>query len=159
MSISNLNNQHLTDEQVKKINDLLDELQRALEPLQVNLSADERKKYGSINEQNKLFVNKIEEYAKIQPALRSPEVDWEEFARDFKSRAFLETLILRLEGFSYQAFNAKILHDFDNYQDALEDYAYTNFQARNKSGAYETKVRELKQFFSKTRKQKTTSNP
>ncbi len=157
MSISNLNNQHLTDEQMQKVNDALDTLQKALEPLQIHLSAEERKKYGSVNEQNKLFVNKVEEYAKAQPSLRSPDVDWEEFVRDFKSRAFLETLVLRLEGFSNQAFNAKVLHDFDNYQDALEDYAYTNFQMRSKSSNFETKARELKQFFTRTKKIKPES--
>lgn len=65
---------------------------------------------------------------------------------------FLEQLINDLESLITRAKNAKILHDYDNYQDALEDYAYTSFRARSKTVGYEEKHRELKQFFQKNRK-------
>lgn len=56
-----------------------------------NLSAQERQQYGSVNEQNKLIINKVKDYRETQPNLSSPDVDWVEFMQDHDSRAFLQT--------------------------------------------------------------------
>lgn len=162
MSISNLNNVHLNDTQIHAIKQALVALDNAMQLLQVNLTPEDRNRYGRVNEQNKLFINKIYDYIMNNPDLCSRDVNWEEFKQDYKSRAFLEQLINDLESLITRAKNAKILHDFDNYQDALEDYAYTSFRARSKTVGYEDKHRELKQFFQKTRKKdekKDQENP
>ena len=162
MSISNLNNVHLNDTQIHAIKQAVVALDNAMQLLQVNLTPEDRNRYGRVNEQNKLFINKIYDYIMNNPDLCSRDVNWEEFKQDYKSRAFLEQLINDLESLITRAKNAKILHDFDNYQDALEDYAYTCFRARSKTVGYEDKHRELKQFFQKTRKKdekKDQENP
>ena len=147
MAISNLNNVHLTDEQLVKINNALIALEEALNPLQINLTPEERKRYGRVNEQNKLFVNKVKDFADSEPNLSASEVDWNEFNKDFKSRIELEKIINRLKTLETQATNAKILHDYDNYQDALADYAYTSYRAGSNAVGFERKYSELKQFF------------
>lgn len=152
MAISNLNNFHLNDEQIRAINEALTALETALKPLNINLTADDRHKYGRVNEQNKLFINKINDFATSEEALRSPDVDWEEFFKDYKSREVLEKMLNRLNSAVQRVQNAKILHDFDNYQDALEDYAYTSFRAKSKVVGFENKHSEVKQFFTKSRK-------
>lgn len=86
MAITNLNNTHLTAAQLTDAQDALTQLETALQVINVNLSAEDRQKYGSINEQNKLFVNKVYDFNESQPTLSSPDVDWEEFNRDFTSR-------------------------------------------------------------------------
>jgi flavodoxin len=48
--------------------------------------------------------------------------------------------------------NAKTLHDYDNYQAALDDYAYTNYKTGTSAPGYEAKQKDLKQFFSRTQK-------
>ena len=162
MSISNLNNVHLNDTQIHAIKQAVVALDNAMQLLQVNLTPEDRNRYGRVNEQNKLFINKIYDYIMNNPDLCSRDGNWEEFKQDYKSRAFLEQLINDLESLITRAKNAKILHDFDNYQDALEDYAYTSFRARSKTVGYEDKHRELKQFFQKTRKKdekKDQENP
>lgn len=157
MAITNLNNTHLTAQQITDAQNALTELETALQIINVNLSAEDRQKYGSINEQNKLFVNKIYDFNKNQPSLSSSDVDWEEFNRDFTSRTNLEAIIARLDSLSTKLKNAKILHDYDNYQAALTDYAYTNYKAGTASPGFETKLNETKQFFGKT--SKTTETP
>ncbi|GIM58954.1 hypothetical protein [Capnocytophaga canimorsus] len=152
MSINNLNNVHLTDEQITAVNEALTQLEQALQLINVNLTAEDRNRYGRVNEQNKLFINKVNDFAHSQPELRSPDVDWVEFVKDFKSRNFLENTFNRLQEMATRVNNAKILHDYDNYQDSLEDYAYTNFRAGSKKVGYEVKYKELKQFFTKSRK-------
>lgn len=158
MAITNLNNTHLTAAQLTDAQDALTQLETALQVINVNLSAEDRQKYGSINEQNKLFVNKVYDFNESQPTLSSPDVDWEEFNRDFNSRTNLEAIITRLDSLSTKLKNAKILHDYDNYQAALTDYAYTNYKAGTASPGFETKVNETKQFFSKT-SSKTSNTP
>ena len=158
MAITNLNNMHLSATQVTDAQNALTQLEAALQMINVNLSAEDRQKYGSINEQNKLFVNKIYDFHKSQPSLSSSDVDWEEFENDFNSRTNLEAIITRLDSLSTKLRNAKILHDYDNYQAALTDYAYTNYKAGTASPGFETKVNETKQFFSKT-SNKTNNTP
>lgn len=152
MNNSNFNNFHLSDEQIQAINTALANLETAMKPLNINFTPEERKRLGRVNEQNKLFINKVEHFAKTQPELRSPDVNWEEFDKDYKSRAFLESVQNRLDALSIRANNSRISHDFDNYQDGLEDYAYTSFRARSKQVGYEQKYKEMKQFFSKNKK-------
>ncbi|MCA6423919.1 MAG: hypothetical protein IM568_14060 [Flavobacterium sp.] len=150
MAISNLNNTHLTAAQITTATTSLTALETALAVLNVNLSAEDRQRYGSINEQNKLFVNKTMDFHNNQPALQTPHVDWTEFANDFTSRTNLEAMIARLESLITRLKNAKVLHDYDNYQAALDDYAYTNFMAGTNTPGYETKMKEMKQFFGRT---------
>lgn len=152
MGINNLNNRHLTDEQVKTMNDALTSLEKAVEGVNINLTPEDRNRYGRVNEQNKLFINKVNDMAITQPNLRSIDVDWEEFAKDYKSRNLYESAINRLESLVIKMKNSKILHDYDNYQDALNDYAYTSYKAGSKIVGYEDKLKELKQFFAKNRK-------
>lgn len=126
MSITNLNNTHLTTAQATSGTTALTTLETALAIININLSADDRQRYGSINEQNKLLVNKTMDYHNNQPSLQTPHVNWAEFANDYASRNNMENMIARLESLTTRLKNAKILHDYDNYQAALADYAYTN---------------------------------
>ncbi|MCY1633353.1 hypothetical protein [Marinifilum sp. D737] len=151
-TLKNLNSTHLSAEQIETINTNLGSLETTLVAILSNLSSDERRKYGSISEQNKLLVNKVNDYAINQPALKSPDVDWDEFTKDFNSRTVLEGIIARLENLLTGVRNAKTLHDYDNYQASLDDYAYTNYKVGTSASGFESKRNELKQFFSRTKK-------
>ena len=152
MSVNNLSNHHLTEPEINAILNALNDLERAMEPLNINLTPEDRNKYGRVDEQNKLFINKVHDFATQQTNLRTMDVDWDEFEKDFKSRAVLENIISRLNNLSIRANNSKIFHDFDNYQDALADYAYTQFRANSKIVGFEDKYNELRQFFAKSKK-------
>ncbi|WP_449401332.1 hypothetical protein [Chryseobacterium wanjuense] len=82
--------------------------------------------------------------------MSAPEVDWEEFNRDQTSRQNLESMIARLDNLITRLTNAKTLHDYDNYQAALTDYAYTAYKAGTASPGFENKQNDLKQFFVKS---------
>lgn len=157
MALTNLNNNHLSATNVTAAKNALTQLETALASINATLTADDRQKYGSINEQNKLFVNKVYDYNQNQPALSTTQVTWAEFNNDYNSRLNMENFIVRLESLITKLKNAKILHDYDNFQAALVDYAYTNFMAGTGAPGYETKQNELKQFFSKTAGKNTPS--
>ena len=141
---------HLSATEFNTAKDALTALENALAAINVALTPDDRQRYGSINEQNKLFVNKVSDYNENQSQLGTPQVDWTEFEKDQTSRLNLENLINRLDSLIVKLKNAKILHDYDNYQAALTDYAYTSYMAGTGADGYETKMSELKQFFVKT---------
>lgn len=161
MPLTNLNSAHLTEAQVTAAQNALTELENALAIITVQLTPEDRQKYGSINEQNKLLVNKVKDFRQSNPNLSVSDVDWDEFDKDFASRNLFESLINRLNALLIKLQGAKILHDYDNYQAALDDYAYTTYRAATGADGYENKYNELKQFFGRTTKNfnPPTSNP
>ena len=64
MSLKHLNNVHLDGQQKNALEQALTQLEQALQPLNVTLSPEERHRYGSVNEQNKLFINKVYDFMK-----------------------------------------------------------------------------------------------
>lgn len=149
MGLTNLNSTHLSSAKITAAQDAIVALENAIAEITINLSPEDRKKYGSINEQNKLFVNKVFDYNQSQPNLSSPEVDWEEFNKDHNSRNSMETIISKLESMITRLKNAKTLYDYDNYQSALVDYSYTTYKSGTSAPGFENKYKDLKQFFVK----------
>lgn len=137
-----------------KIDVIITELENEFAGKTETLDADERVRYGSINEQNKLVVNKAWQYRQSQPTLSAPNVDWVEFEKDFKARSFLENCINRLNALVHSLESTKIKHDYDNFQDALKDYGYSQYQKGAGEDGYDVKVEEYKSFFTKSPKPK-----
>ncbi|MDP9956557.1 hypothetical protein J2X97_002216 [Epilithonimonas hungarica] len=117
-------------------------MQTALSGKLATLTPEERQQYGSVNEQNKLLVNKVNDYRTTSPQLSSPGVDWEEFGKDYDSHSFLQSVTKSLSELGKGLENAKILHDWDSYQASLIDYQYTLYS----NDSDHTKVEEIKQF-------------
>ena len=161
MPFTNFESRHFSAEEKTAVLAALDTLENALSPKLANLSPEERQQYGSVNEHNKLIINKVKDYHDSQPTLSSSDVDWTEFASDYESRAFLEASIHRLNGLIEGLASAKILHDWDNYQAALTDYDYAKYKAGTNSAGYQTKVNEIAQFFNRSgaTSSSKTSNP
>ena len=147
MAFENLKNVHYTQAQKTATLAALTSLETELSANMSNLSPEERRRYGSINEQNKLFVNKALDYYNSQPTLSSSDVDWAEFHNDHSSREFIEGVMARLQELLTGLNNNKILHDSDNYQAALTDYGYSQYKAGTKAPGFENKANELGQFF------------
>lgn len=147
MPFTNLENRHFDAGAKTAVNKAIDDLEEALTDKLANLSAEERQRYGSVNEQNKLIINKVKDYNDSQPALSSGDIDWAEFDKDFDSRAFLQNTLQRIQSLIVGMENAKILHDYDNYTAALTDYDFAKYKASTQAVGYQPKVDELKQFF------------
>lgn len=155
--MKNMIQAHLTAAERTAIDGLITQLEAALAGKLTALTEEERSRYGSINEQNKLLVNKVHDYAASNPAMSAPEVDWTEFEADYQSRRFLESRSERLKSLAYQMQSTKILHDYDNYQDALTDYGYAQYKKGANETGYAEKVADLKQFFPKSGRAKAPS--
>jgi hypothetical protein len=75
MPVTNLNNDHFNEQEKVQINQAWAYIMQVLTRKTRNLSPEERQKYGSISEENKLIVQKVLDYNTNQPHLNSPEVD------------------------------------------------------------------------------------
>lgn len=116
-----------------------------------NLNAEENEKFGTIDEKNKLLIEKVNDYRNTQSQLSSPDVDWVEFAADRFDRKFLETGALELAALAKALTETRRMHDYDNYENSLIDYRYTKYKNTTSPGlGYDTKEEELKQFFPAT---------
>lgn len=112
-----------------------------------NLSADDRRTFGSINETHKLFVNKTVTLIEQNPIMLPSFIDHEEFKRDFKAREDIEKTLLRLDAITKNLTDTKILLDHDNYQDSLAFYRSVRYNAREQQHGALPVYNELKQFF------------
>jgi hypothetical protein len=147
MPFTNFDSRHFSAAEKTAVNNALTALETALSGKLANLSPDERQQYGSVNEQNKLIINKVKDFRDSQPALSSPDVDWVEFINDHDTRTFLQTNIQRIQSLIDGLANAKILHDWDNYQASLTDYDFAKYKLSTNATGYQTKVSEIAQFF------------
>lgn len=148
MPFQDMYNNHVPDVDKTQAGGLIDQLEALLQPYLRNLSSDENTKVGFISENNKLFVNKVRDYQISQPALASPDVDWNEWKADYSSRQFYEQTAQRLEALVKAMTETRRLHDYDNYQNALIDYNYSKYKDGTSPGlGYDSKVEELGQFF------------
>ena len=150
MVLDNLNNDHFTAAEKTAIMGSLTAIETILLPKIIALSKEERKKYGSINEQNKLIVNKTRDYRNNDPGLSNPDVNWVEFENDFNSRDLADAVVNRLKKLVTGIENKKILHDFDNYKVALKDYGYSQYKAGSGTPGFQEKVDDMAQFFNKS---------
>jgi hypothetical protein len=149
--MKNIIESQLSEADRTKIIGLIADIEATLAGKTGTLDAEERKRYGSVNEQNKLVVNKAREYRQTQPAMSAPDVDWDEFENDYQARVFLENCINRLGAIVHDLESTKIKHDYDNFQDALNDYGYSRYRHGAGDSGYSAKVGEYKQFFTKTK--------
>ena len=150
MPVTNLGRLHLTAAQKTAIDAALTTIETQLLPVTMNLSAEERTRFGSVKEINKLFVNKDRDFYQTQPSLARPDVDWVEFEADYQDRVYADTRLDRLATVTRLLSDFKIAHDYDNYQDGLTDYDYSKYKAGTKAPGFTEKVEELKQFFPNT---------
>lgn len=120
-----------------------------------DLSAEDRVSYGSINETNKLLVNKGQIIMEQNPELIPQFVDFEEFGRDFIAREQIEKVLLRLEVIKQKLTNTKILLDHDNYHDVLAFYRSVRYLAKEQVQGAIPIYDELKQYFPHTKSKKS----
>ena len=147
----NIIQDQLSQEEKVLAEDLVSQLENVFANKLASLTEKQRSEYKAIHEKNKLFVNKVRDYHTHSQSMSSPDVDWEEFEKDYQARVYTEKLLGRLESIVYRIQSTKILHDYDNYKDALNDYAYAQYSKSAGKSGFTEKVAELRQFFPRSK--------
>ena len=150
MPLKDLMQNKFTPADVTTIGTAVTAIENTLAGKTVNLKPEERKRYGSINEQNKLFVYKISDYHSTHAQHNSPQVDWAEFEKDFAIRKTLEGFISQLTTIVEQLNDTKILHDYDNYQQSLSQYNYIGYLSDENVAGIGAIKDDIAQFFTHT---------
>ncbi len=142
----------LTVQDLQQLEQLLATIDGLVTNRTINLNNEERRKYGSVNETNKLIINKVADMIDTYPALIPPRLDVAQFKHDQEMRLTLERRIDKMQTLTYLLECAKIAYDYNNYHDALKFYNYVNFIADNENDSTALQVQEeLKSFFTKTK--------
>lgn len=147
MPFNNLAQKHILDADKTAIQQAVNDLDAAIRSHILNLTAKERQKMGNITKKSKLLISKVRAFRQSEPDLSSPDVNWDEYEADFLDTSFLNGLFNRVASISLNIKNAKILHEKDNYQNALTDYRYTKYKNSTEEAGYGMKQEELSQFF------------
>jgi hypothetical protein len=148
MPNSNLNNDHFSVYEMEVIDNAWRAIMEVFTRKTRNLSPEERSRYGSISEENKLIVQKVLEYNAVQPHLNCPDVDYTELKSDWADRMFLAGFLSRMVEATNIANNIRITHDYDAFQNSRIDYDYTKFKMNTNPGAgFESKYNDLLYFF------------
>ena len=150
MPLKDLIQNQLSLADVDNIIKLLDNIQSIIVGKMVNLTPEQRQKYGSINELNRLMVNKVYEIHNSHPQFDSAKVNWAEFSADFAIRGILERIISHLQSLIEQFHDTKILHDNNNYKQALNQYSYISYLADLNEPGITTVKEAIAQFFNRT---------
>ncbi|CEN50094.1 hypothetical protein [Capnocytophaga canis] len=152
MTDKNLASVVFTAEELQKLDEALQNIENVLKGKTFNLTPDERRQYGSIAEQNKLFVNKCKEFMKQYPQFVPSFLDKEEFDRDYQARQQIETRLIRLKTITEQLSDTKVLLDNDNYFNSITFYRNVKFLSGQNVPGIKTLYEQLKQFFKGGRK-------
>ena len=148
MPISNLNNDHFSQADMDKINEGWANILAVLNTKSRNLTPEERQKFGSVSEQNKLVVQKTLDYHANQPHLDCPDVDYAETVLDWTDRSFIAGFIAKMAEAGNICNNIRITHDYDAYKAAQTDYDFTKYKMNTAPGAgWESKYDDLLPFF------------
>lgn len=146
-----LNAPHLSAEQKNLIDSSINSIEEVVMAVTTPFTGEERQRYGSVNEQNKLLVNKVNDFKTSQPELKSTDVDWDKFDADYADRTFADTRMSKLENIMKMLSDFKIAHDYDNHRMSLKDYEFSQYKESMGIPGFAEKVSELKQFFPHTK--------
>lgn len=113
----------------------------------VNLTPEERKQYGSVNETNKLFINKVKDYLISNPGLAPPVMNQAEFENDYTARTEIDTRLRRINIINEMLDDTQTAFDWDNYHAALTFYNYIKFQSHENVPGTNVVYADLHQFF------------
>lgn len=148
----NLISVSMSTEDLQKLDEAIQTIETVITGKTRNLSEEERRQFGRIAEQNKLFVNKAKDYMEEYPQHIPAFLDKQEFDRDFEARKVIEKRLIRLEGITEQLSDTKILLDNDNYTNALTFYRNIRFLSGEDVPGTTSIAKDLSQFFPHSKK-------
>lgn len=151
MALENLISISFSATELQQLDEALQIIGSVLEGKAINLTPEQRKQYGSIAEQNKLFVNKAKELMEQYPAHVPTFLNKQEFDKDYAARQQLEERAQKLVSLTEQLSDTKILLDHDNYFNALTFYRNIRYLSNENVPGTTSIYQSMKQFFAATK--------
>lgn len=158
MAFENLVQLNFTEEELAKVDASLAEIERILKGKTHQLTPQERRQYGSIAEQNKLFVNKAKQLMEQYPEYVPNFLDKAEFDEDYLAREQIGRRLQKLKNLVEQLSDTKVLLDHDNYFNALSFYRNVKYLSRENIPGIKSIYDEMNQFFVKSNKPESSKS-
>lgn len=155
MALDNLISLSFSESDLQTIDKAIQDIQTVLTGKTINLTSDQRQQYGSIAEQNKLFVNKAKIYMEQYPQYIPNFLDKAEFDKDYLGREQVEQRLQIMSSLTEQLSDTKVLLDHDNYHNAITFYRNMKFLSGENVPGTNVIYEDMKQFFITT----ATSTP
>jgi hypothetical protein len=152
----------LSDAEAATIRTSYNAIKAVLAPKFINLEPEDRTRFGSINEKNKLIINKVRDYRDNMPGLSNPDINWANYIKNSTTRKNYMLVLDMLGEITELCNDPRILVDYTLYGDARKDYKYTKYKAEDDgagAAGFEQKYDELKQFFAATDEATATTTP
>ena len=156
MALENVISVAFTEAELTQLDQAISSIETVLQGKTINLTPEQRQQYGSIAEQNKLFVNKAKSYMEQYPQFVPLFLDKAEYDRDYAARQQLESRMQRLSSVTEQLSDTKILLDFDNYHNSITFYRNMKYLSGENVPGTNVIYDDMKQFFVTT---STTPTP
>lgn len=147
MALENLISVEFTNAELAQLDTAFSTIETVLQGKTINLTPEQRQQYGSIAEQNKLFVNKAKSYMEQYPQYVPPFLDKPEYDKDFAARQQLESRMQKMNSLTEQLSDTKILLDFDNYHNSLTFYRNVKYLSSENVPGTNVIYNDMKQFF------------
>ncbi|MBV6878944.1 hypothetical protein NG800_002635 [Epilithonimonas ginsengisoli] len=147
MALENLISVEFTNAELAQLDTAFGTIETVLQGKTINLTPEQRQQYGSIAEQNKLFVNKAKSYMEQYPQYVPPFLDKPEYDKDFAARQQLESRMQKMNSLTEQLSDTKILLDFDNYHNSLTFYRNVKYLSSENVPGTNVIYNDMKQFF------------
>ncbi len=147
MALENLISISFTEQELAQLDMAIATLENVLQGKTINLTPEQRQQYGSIAEQNKLFVNKAKSYMEQYPQYVPPFLDKAEYDKDYTARQQLENRMQKLASVTEQLSDTKILLDFDNYHNSITFYRNMKYLSGENVPGTNVVYDDMKQFF------------
>ena len=147
MALENLISVAFTEAELTQLDQAIANVETLLQGKTINLTPEQRQQYGSIAEQNKLFVNKAKSYMEQYPQFVPPFLDKAEYDRDYAARQQLESRLQKLASVTEQLSDTKILLDFDNYHNSITFYRNMRYLSGENVPGTNVIYDDMKQFF------------
>lgn len=158
MAFENLVQLSFTEEELTKVDASLAEIEKILKGKTHQLTPQERRQYGSIAEQNKLFVNKAKQLMEQYPEYVPNFLDKAEFDEDYLAREQIGRRLQKLKNLVEQLSDTKVLLDHDNYFNALSFYRNVKYLSRENIPGIKSIYDEMNQFFVKSNKPESSKS-
>jgi len=150
MALENLISVSFTEEELAQLDQHLAGIKTILSGKTINLTAEKRRQYGRIANQNKLIVDKAKSYMEQHPDWVPRFVDKAEFDKDYTTRQQVENRVQLLENLSQQLIDTKTLLDHDNYTNALSFYRMVRYLSGENEPGAKPVYEDMKVLFNRT---------
>ncbi|AFC23977.1 hypothetical protein [Saprospira grandis] len=150
MSRKNVISIDLLASDLQQIMSAFETIEQLLQGKLTNISPEDRQRYGSVNEQAKLFVFKAHDFYRAKGQLLPSYFDAVEYEKDFEGRKAFEQMESRISELYEKVRDTRTLLDYDTLQYSYSLYRHLKNMSQEDIPGIDFWLEEMSQFFKRS---------